>query len=207
MAQYLEIYPENPQQRLLKQAAVFLGKGLVLAVPTDSSYALVCHLDDKNAADTLRRIRGVDEKHNFTLLCGDLKKLAQLANVDNQQFRVLKGATPGPFTFVLEATREVPRRVSHPSRKTIGIRIPEHKTLQMLLEIHGGPLLSTTLIPAGEVMALNDAEEIRSRYENQVAAIINAGPCHLEPTTVVDLTSFPPKVLRHGRGNIELLGL
>ena len=149
MAQFFEVHPDNPHLRLLKQAAGLLQRGGIAAVPTDSSYALVCHLDDKAAADSLRRIRGVDDKHHLTLLCRDLSELASYARVDNQQFRLLKMATPGPYTFILEASKEVPRRLSHPSRKTIGLRVPEHKTLQALLELHGAPLLATTLIPRG----------------------------------------------------------
>jgi tRNA threonylcarbamoyl adenosine modification protein (Sua5/YciO/YrdC/YwlC family) len=139
MAQYFELHPDNPQPRLLKQAVAMLEKGGILAVPTDSSYALVCHLDDKAAADSLRRIRGVDDRHHLTLLCRDLSELANYARVDNRQYRLLKLGTPGPYTFILEATKEVPRRVSHPSRKTIGLRVPEHKVLQALLELHGAP--------------------------------------------------------------------
>ena len=144
MAQFFEVHPDNPQARLLKQAAALLAGGAVAAVPTDSSYALVCHLDDKAAADSLRRIRGVDDKHHLTLLCRDLRELANYARVDNKQFRLIKAATPGPYTFILEASKEVPRRLSHPSRKTIGLRVPAHKTLQALLEMHGAPLPVTT---------------------------------------------------------------
>jgi tRNA threonylcarbamoyl adenosine modification protein (Sua5/YciO/YrdC/YwlC family) len=150
MAQHFSVHPDNPQIRLLKQATALLERGGIVAVPTDSSYALACHLDDKAAADQLRRIRGVDEKHHLTLLCRDLRELATYAIVDNQQFRLLKQATPGPFTFILEATKEVPRRLSHPQRKTIGLRVPDHKVLQELLALHGAPLLATTLIPPGE---------------------------------------------------------
>ena len=180
MAQYFEVHPDNPHPRLLKQAVALLAKGGVLAVPTDSSYALVCHLDDKAAADSLRRIRGVDDKHHLTLLCRDLSELATYARVDNAQFRLVKGATPGPYTFILEASKEVPRRLSHPSRKTIGLRVPEHTTLQDLLALHGAPLLATTLIPPGETEALNDAHDIRARFEHQIAAVIDAGACALE---------------------------
>lgn len=207
MAQYFEVHPDNPQLRLLKQAVGLLEKGGVLAVPTDSSYALVCHLDDKAAADNLRRIRGVDDKHHLTLLCRDLAELANYARVDNRQFRLIKAATPGPYTFILEATKEVPRRLSHPSRKTIGLRVPEHKVLQELLALHNGPLIATTLIAAGETEPLNDAQEIRERYEHQIAAVIDAGACALEPTTVVDLTGGEPVVLRQGRGELSALGL
>jgi tRNA threonylcarbamoyl adenosine modification protein (Sua5/YciO/YrdC/YwlC family) len=207
MAQYFELHPDNPQPRLLKQAAALLTQGGVLAVPTDSSYALVCHLDDKTAADRLRSLRGVDDKHHLTLLCRDLSELSNYAKVDNQQFRLLKAATPGPFTFILEATKEVPRRLSHPSRKTIGLRVPEHRVLLELLAQHGAPLLATTLIPAGETEPLKDAQDIRERYEHQLAGVLDAGACSLEPTTVVDLSSDAPTVLRQGGGDIALLGL
>ncbi|MBU2411092.1 MAG: threonylcarbamoyl-AMP synthase, partial [Gammaproteobacteria bacterium] len=188
MAQFFEIHPDNPQQRLLKQAAALLARGEVLAVPTDSSYALVCHLDDKDAVDKLRRLRQVDDKHHLTLLCRDLSELSTYARVDNKQYRLLKAATPGPYTFLLEATREVPRRVSHPQRKTIGLRVPDHKALCELLTLHGEPLLATTLIPPGESEAMNDAALIRARFEKQIGAVIDAGACASEPTTVVDLT-------------------
>lgn len=207
MAQHFEVHPDNPQIRLLKQAVALLEKGAVIAVPTDSSYALVCHLDDKVAADRLRAIRGVDDKHHLTLLCRDLAELANYARVDNRQFRLLKAATPGPYTFILEATKEVPRRLSHPKRLTIGLRVPEHKVLQDLLALHAAPLLATTLIPIGETEPLNDAQDIRERYERQVAAVIDAGACALEPTTVVDLTGSEPEVLRQGRGELGPLGL
>jgi tRNA threonylcarbamoyl adenosine modification protein (Sua5/YciO/YrdC/YwlC family) len=207
MPQFFEVHPDNPQPRLLKQAVALLEKGEVLAVPTDSSYALVCHLDDKAAADKLRRIRGVDDKHHLTLLCRDLSELANYAKVDNQQFRLIKSATPGPYTFILEASKEVPRRLSHPSRKTIGLRVPEHKVLQALLALHSGPLLATTLIAPGETEPLNDAAEIRERYKKQIAAVIDAGACVREPTTVVDLTGEEPVLIRQGRGTLAALGL
>ena len=208
MAQLFDVHPDNPHIRLLKQAVALLEQGGVLAVPTDSSYALVCHLDDKAAADRLRSIRGVDDKHHLTLLCRDLSELASYARVDNRQYRLLKAATPGPWTFILEATKEVPRRVSHPSRKTIGLRVPEHKVLHALLALHtGGPLLATTLIPPGEDDPLNDAHEIRERYQHQLAAVIDAGACPHEPTTVIDLSGDEPEVLRRGRGDPAELGL
>ena len=207
MAQFFSVHPDNPQARLLKQAVQLLNQGSVLAVPTDSSYALVCHLDDKTAADQLRRIRAVDEKHHLTLLCRDLSELANYARVDNWQFRAIKQATPGPFTFILEATKEVPRRVSHPQRKTIGLRVPDHKVLQELLALHGAPLLAATLIMPGEAMPLNDPEEIRERLEHQVGAVIDAGACSLEPTTVIDMSGDVPEVLRLGQGDPALLGL
>jgi tRNA threonylcarbamoyl adenosine modification protein (Sua5/YciO/YrdC/YwlC family) len=211
MSQYFEVHPENPQPRLLKQAAQLLQKGGVLAVPTDSSYALVCHLDDKAAADRLRRIRQVDDKHHLTLLCRDLSELANYARVDNRQYRLLKLGTPGAYTFILEASKEVPRRLSHPSRKTIGLRVPEHKTLQELLAQHGAPLLATTLIAPGDTQPLNDAQEIRERFEHDLAAVIDAGACALAPTTVIDLTPMgsggDPEVLREGQGPLSALGL
>lgn len=207
MSQFFEVHPDNPQVRLLKQAAQILHAGGVVAVPTDSSYALVCHLDDKAAAERLRKIRQVDEKHHLTLLCRDLSELANYARVDNRQFRLLKLGTPGPFTFILEATKEVPRRLSHPSRRTIGLRVPEHRVLQALLEELGQPLLATTLIPPGETEALNDAEEIRERFEKQLQAVVASGACPLQPTTVIDLSGPEPELVREGRGNPALLGL
>jgi len=207
MAQYFSVHPENPQPRLLKQAVQLLQQGQVLAVPTDSSYALVCHVDDKAAADALRRIRGVDDKHHLTLLCRDLSELANYARVDNRQFRLLKQATPGPYTFILEATKEVPRRLSHPQRKTLGLRVPEHLALQALLELHGAPLIAATLILPGEDEPLNDPEAIRARLEHQIGAVIDAGACAHEPTTVVDMTEDSPRLLRQGRGDPAVLGL
>ena len=207
MAQYFSVHPDNPQPRLLKQAVVLLNQGGVLAVPTDSSYALVCHMDDKAAADHLRKVRGVDDKHHLTLLCRDLSELANYAKVNNTQFRMIKQATPGAFTFILEATKEVPRRVSHPQRKTIGLRVPAHDVLQELLAQHGAPLLATTLIPMGEADPLNDPEEIRDRYEKLIAGVIDAGACTREPTTVVDCTGDAVEIVRQGLGDVALLGL
>jgi tRNA threonylcarbamoyl adenosine modification protein (Sua5/YciO/YrdC/YwlC family) len=207
MPQLFEVHPSNPQTRLLKQATLLLDKGEVIAVPTDSSYALVCHIDDKAAADKLRRIRGVDDKHHLTLLCRDLSEVANYAKVDNQQFRLLKAATPGAYTFILEASKEVPRRLSHPSRKTIGLRVPDHTVLQALLALHSTPLLATTLIAPDESEPLNDAEEICQRYHGRIAAVIDAGACPREPTTVVDLSGGDPVLIRQGRGALTVLGL
>ena len=211
MAQWLQVHPDNPQVRLLKQAVSMLSQGHVLAVPTDSSYALVCHLDDKTAIDQMRRIRAVDDRHHLTLLCRDLSELSVYAKVDNRQYRLLKACTPGAYTFILEATKEVPRRVAHPQRKTIGLRVPDHHTLLQLLELHGTPLLSTSLIPPEETEPLNDAQEIRDRFEHQIAAVIDAGACRMQATTVVDLTPMgtgsDPQLIRHGAGDITLLGL
>jgi tRNA threonylcarbamoyl adenosine modification protein (Sua5/YciO/YrdC/YwlC family) len=211
MAQYFQVHPQDPQPRLLKQAVGLLERGGILAVPTDSSYALACHLDDKAAADRLRQIRGVDDKHHLTLLCRDLSELANYARVDNRQYRLLKSATPGAYTFILEATREVPRRVSHPQRKTIGLRVPDHQALQELLALHGAPLLATTLIPPHERDPLTDPEQIRERFERLIAGVIDAGACPSEPTTVIDLTPMGTGgeaiVVRQGRGDIARLGL
>ena len=207
MAQYFEIHPENPQARLLKLAVALLAKGGILAVPTDSSYALVCHLDDKSAVDRMRRIRGVDDKHHLTLLCRDLGELASYARVDNRQFRLIKSVTPGPYTFVLEASKEVPRRVSHPQRKSIGVRVPAHRALQDLLALHGAALLATTLIAPGDSEPLNDPHAIRERFEHEIDAVLDAGACSLEPTTVVDLTNGAPVLLRQGGGDAAALGL
>jgi tRNA threonylcarbamoyl adenosine modification protein (Sua5/YciO/YrdC/YwlC family) len=210
MAQFLQVHPDNPQPRLLKQAVALLERGGVLAVPTDSSYALVCHLDDKTAVEHLRRIRQVDDKHHLTLMCRDLSELANYAKVDNRQYRLLKAATPGAYTFILEATKEVPRRVSHPQRKTIGLRVPMNRTLLDLLALHGAPLLATTLIAPDETEPLNDAQAIRERFEHALAAVIDAGACAREPTTVVDLTAMAnggdPEIIRQGRGQLDILG-
>lgn len=207
----LIIHPENPQARLLKQAVDILAKGGIAAVPTDSSYALVCHLEDRSAVDKIRQIRKVDEKHHLTLICKDLSELSHYAKVDNRQFRLLKSATPGPYTFILEATKEVPRRVCHPQRKSIGLRVPNHAVLLDLLGLHGAPLLSTTLIAPGDTQAINDPDLIASRFNKAVDIIIDAGACHLDPTTVVDLTSMnngdPPTLIRAGRGDLASLGL
>jgi tRNA threonylcarbamoyl adenosine modification protein (Sua5/YciO/YrdC/YwlC family) len=207
MSQYFEVHPDNPQPRLIRQAVQLLHSGGVCAVPTDSSYALVCHLDDKAAAEALRRIRGVDDKHHLTLLCRDLSELASYAKVDNRQYRLLKMATPGPYTFILEATKEVPRRLSHPSRRTIGLRVPEHRVTQALLEELGQPLLATTLILPGETDALNDPQDIREQLEKRLAAVVDAGACPLEPTSVIDLTGDEPVLIRQGRGDLDRLGL
>ena len=207
MSQYFEVHPENPQLRLLKQAAQILHGGGIAAIPTDSSYAFVCHLDDKAAAENLRRIRGVDDKHHLTLLCRDLSELSSYARVDNKQYRLLKLGTPGPFTFILEATKEVPRRVSHPSRRTIGLRVPAHAVTQCLLDILGQPLLATTLIAPGENEPMNEPHAIRDRFQKLLQAVVDAGPCRVQPTTVVDLTGNTPALIRLGHGDPALLGL
>lgn len=207
MAQYFDIYADNPQPRLLKQAAALLSGGGILAVPTDSSYALVCRLDDKDAVDRIRRVRQINDKHHLTLLCRDLSELASYAHVDNRQYRLLKLGTPGPYTFILEATKEVPRRLSHPSRRTIGLRVPDHRVTQDLLAAFGEPLLATTLIPPGESEPLNDPDEIIARYDALLAGVVDAGACPAQPTTVIDLTGSEPVLTRQGRGDPARLGL
>ena len=207
MTQFFQIHPDNPQARLIKQAAQIIHGGGIVALPTDSCYALVCHLDDKAAVEKLRRIRGIDEKHHLTLLCRDLSEIGAYARVDNKQFRFLKAATPGPFTVILEATREVPRRLSHPSRKTIGLRVPENAIAHALLAELGQPLIGTTLILEGEEDAMTDADGIRDRLEKLIDLIIDGGACSMEPTTVIDLTSDTPELVRQGRGDAAVFGL
>lgn len=207
MSQYFQIHPVNPQLRLIKQAAQIIHGGGIVALPTDSCYALVCHLDDKSAVERLRRIRGIDEKHHLTLLCRDLSEIGVYARVDNKQFRLLKGATPGPFTFILEATRCVPRRLSHPSRKTIGLRVPENCIVEMLLAELQQPLLGTTLILPGDDQPLTAPDTVRERLEKQVDLIIDGGACSFEPTTVIDLSGPEPELVRQGRGDPAVLGL
>ncbi|MCF8163242.1 MAG: L-threonylcarbamoyladenylate synthase [Burkholderiaceae bacterium] len=204
MSQYFQIHPENPQLRLVRQAVQIVGAGGLVALPTDSSYALVCHLDDKAAVERMRQIRGVDDRHHLTLLCRDLSEIANYAKVDNRQYRLLKAATPGPYTFILEASKEVPRRLSHPSRKTIGLRVPENIIAQALLEELGQALIGTTLILPGSDDPLNDAADIRSQLEKHIELVIDGGSCSLLPTTVVDLTGDAPMVLRQGRGDAGL---
>lgn len=207
MSQFFQLHPDNPQPRLLKQAAQIIHAGGIVALPTDSCYALICHLDDKHAVERMRRIRGVDDKHLLTLLCRDLSEIALYARIDNTQFRMLKAATPGPYTFILEATKEVPRRLSHPSRKTIGLRVPENRIAHALLEELGQPLLSTTLILPGQADPLTDPEQIRTLLSKQIELIVDGGACSLEPTTVIDLVGAEPVLVRQGRGNAGLFGL
>lgn len=207
MSQFFQIHPENPQARLISQAAQVIKDGGIVAVPTDSCYALVCHLDDKDAVTRLRRIRNVDDKHHLTLLCRDLSEIALYARVDNQQYRLLKAATPGPYTFILEASKEVPRRLSHPSRKTIGLRVPENRIVQALLEELAQPLIGTTLILPNEEEPLNDPKEVRDRLAKLVDLVIDGGACSLQATTVIDLTGPEPVLQRQGRGDASLFGL
>ena len=207
MTQFFQVHPDNPQLRLIKQAAQIIHGGGIVALPTDSCYALVCHLDDKSAVEKLRRIRGIDEKHHLTLLCRDLSEISTYARVDNKQFRLMKAVTPGPYTFILEATREVPRRLSHPSRKTIGLRVPQSTIAEMLMAELGQPLLGTTLILPGDDEPLTDPDMVLERLGKQVELVIDGGACSFEPTTVVDLTGDEPELIRRGCGDCAALGL
>jgi tRNA threonylcarbamoyl adenosine modification protein (Sua5/YciO/YrdC/YwlC family) len=207
MGQFFQIHPENPQARLIKQAAQIIRDGGVVALPTDSAYALVCRLDDKAAVDKLRRVRGIDDKHHLTLLCRDLSEIALYARVDNAQYRMLKATTPGPYTVILEATRELPRRVSHPSRKTIGLRVPENAITQALLAELGEPLIGTTLQLPGDSEILSDPDIVRERLEKQIELIVDGGAGTLEPTTIIDLTGPEPVLVRQGRGDAAAFGL
>jgi tRNA threonylcarbamoyl adenosine modification protein (Sua5/YciO/YrdC/YwlC family) len=207
MAQFFSIYPDNPQPRLIKQAAEMLRDGAVIVYPTDSGYALGCHLDDKDAVTRIRQIRGLDEKHLMTLMCRDLSELAKYARVDNAQFRLLKNNTPGSYTFILDATKEVPRRLQHPKRSTVGLRIPDHPIALALLEELGEPLLSSTLIMPEEEHPLTDVDEIREHLERLVELVIEGGSVGMEPTTVIDLTDAMPVLLRRGKGPVAHLGI
>ena len=207
MAQLFDVHPVDPQVRSLRQAAQILDHGGVGAIPTDSCYALACHLDDKAAVDRIRQIRRIDERHMLTLMCRDLSDIGLYAKVDNRQYRLLKNATPGPYTFILEATREVPRRLSHPSRKTIGLRVPDHRVAAGLLDVLGQPLLTTTLQLPGDEMPLNDPMDILERLDHQIDFVLDAGACGIEPTTIVDLTGPQAVLIRQGKGAVETLGL
>jgi tRNA threonylcarbamoyl adenosine modification protein (Sua5/YciO/YrdC/YwlC family) len=201
MSEYFEIHPVNPQARLVKLAVDLIRNGAVVAYPTDSAYALGCHLGDKKALDRLRRIRRVDDKHNFTLVCRDLSEIAAYAKVSNTVYRLLNAFTPGPYTFILEATRDVPRRLLHPKRRTIGIRVPDNKIVLALLEELGEPILSTTLILPGESLPITEADEIQAKLGHELDLIIDGGHCGIEPTTVISLVKDVPEVIRVGCGD------
>lgn len=203
----LELHPLNPQLRLIRQAVELLRTGGVIAYPTDSCYALGCHIGDKEALERLRRIREADRHHHFTLVCRDLTEIARYAKVDTRQFRLLKACTPGPYTFIMEATRETPRRLQHEKRRTIGIRVPDHEVPRLMLAELGEPIMSSTLMLPGYDQPLNDGAEIEARLANRVDALLDGGACGLEPTTVVDLATWPPVVLRQGRGSLAPFGL
>ena len=207
MAQFFSLHPEQPQARLIRQAAEIIRAGGVVVLPTDSAYALACQVGDAALLERVRRIRGVDDRHHFTLLCRDLSEIGTYARVDNSQYRLLKATTPGPYTFILEGTKELPRRVLHPKRKTIGLRVPEHAVVSALLAELDGPMLSSTLILAGEELPMTDAEAIRDRLGKLVDLVIEAGYCGPEATTVIDLTSGSPELIRAGRGPLEPFGL
>ena len=206
MSQYFAVHPTHPQPRLIAQAAAIIRDGGVIAYPTDSCYAIGCQIGDKEAMQRLRIIRKIDDKHHLTLMCRDLSEIATYAQVDNVQYRLLKKLTPGSYTFILQASREVPRRLLHPRRKTIGMRVPEHAVAQALLAALGEPLLSATLILPGDAAPLNDAQEIRSRLEHAVDLVLDAGSCGIDPTTMVDLTGAVPQLLRQGKGSVEPFG-
>jgi tRNA threonylcarbamoyl adenosine modification protein (Sua5/YciO/YrdC/YwlC family) len=207
VAQLFTIHPENPQPRLIRQAAEIVRAGGVIVYPTDSCCALGCRLGDKAAMERIRAIREVDERHHLTLVCRDLAEIGQYARVDNVQFRLLKATTPGSYTFILQATREVPKRLLHPSRRTIGLRVPDHKVTQALLAELGEPLLSSTLILPGDELPMNDPDDIRERLERRVELVIDGGPCGIVPTTVVDLTGEVPVIAREGRGSTAPFGM
>lgn len=207
MAQFFSLHPEQPQPRLIKQAAEIMRSGGLVAFPTDSAYALGGHTGDNPLLARIRHIRHVDERHLFTLICRDLSDIATYARVDNAQYRLLKATTPGPYTFILEGTKELPRRVLHPKRKTIGLRIPDHPVVSALLAELGEPILSSTLLLPDEEHPLTDSDEIRRRLEKEVDLIIEAGPCRGEATTVIDLTSGSPELVREGRGSLAPFGL
>jgi tRNA threonylcarbamoyl adenosine modification protein (Sua5/YciO/YrdC/YwlC family) len=204
MSQFFQIHPENPQKRLITQTVSILHNGGVIVYPTDSSYALGCHLGDKAAMERISYIRQTDKNHNFTLVCRDLSELSTYAKVENSAFRLMKALTPGPYTFILLATHEVPRRLQNPKRKTIGLRVPNHPISQAILEALGEPIMSSTLILPGKGMPETEPEIMRELLEKQVDLIIDGGNCGLEPTTVVDLTEETPKILRQGRGSTEI---
>ena len=207
MAQFFSVHPTNPQPRLIRQAAAILRAGGVIAYPTDSSYALGCQLGDLEAAKRIRQIRGVDDAHHLTLVCRDLADAGRFTRLDNWQFRIVRQGIPGAYTFLLPGTREVPRRLLHPKRSTIGLRVPDHPVVSALLRELGEPILSSTLIMAGESAPLNDPEVIRVRLESRIDGVIDAGPCVAEPTTIVDLAVEPAVIVRQGRGDAARLGL
>ncbi|WP_016853544.1 L-threonylcarbamoyladenylate synthase [Halomonas smyrnensis] len=202
MSQFFQVHPDNPQKRLIDQAVEIIRKGGVIAYPTDSGYALGCHLGDKKAIERIKWLRSLDDKHNFTLVCSDLSEIGTYAKVDNAVFRLLKAHTPGAYTFILNATTEVPRLLLHPKRRSIGVRVPDHHITRALLDALGEPLMSVTLIPEGEELPMTDAEEIRDRFGAHLSLVIDGGACHLEPTSVIDLRELPPTVVREGRGDV-----
>ncbi|MBP6724938.1 MAG: threonylcarbamoyl-AMP synthase [Halioglobus sp.] len=202
MSQFYQIHPDNPQVRLIRSAADIIRAGGVVVYPTDSAYALGCHIGDKNALDRIRRIRKLDDRHNFTLVCSDLSEIATYAKVDNAVYRLLRHSTPGPYTFILKATSEVPRRLMHPKRKTVGLRVPDNRIAAALLADLGEPLMSVTLIMPGEEYPMLDPYDIRDTLQHEVDLVIDGGYCGMEPTTVVDLADDVPVILRVGKGDV-----
>ena len=205
VAKLIQIHPTDPQPRLVASIVRIIRDGGLIAYPTDSSYAFGCHIGDKRAMDRIHRIRRTDKKHNFTLVCSDLSEISTYARVDNWAYRMLKSMTPGPYTFVLEATREVPKRLQNPKRRTIGLRVPDHPLVHAMLEALGEPIMSSTLLLPGDQMPLTDPFEIEDRIGAQIEAIVDAGPVGIEPTSVIDLTSGSAEVLRVGRGDVSAL--
>ncbi len=203
MSQYFEVHPDNPQPRLMHQAAEIIRAGGLVVMPTDSTYAIACRLDDQNTVERIRRIRELDKKHNFTLVCRDLSEISIYARVDNSAYRLLRARTPGPYTFLLRATQEVPRRLQHPRRKTVGIRVPDHPVVATLLNELGQPLMSSSLILPGGEFPETDGWEIREKLEQQVDLVIDAGHCGVEPTTVIDLLDAVPAIVRKGKGSVQ----
>jgi tRNA threonylcarbamoyl adenosine modification protein (Sua5/YciO/YrdC/YwlC family) len=203
MSFLLAIHPVNPQPRLVRQAVASLREGSVVAYPTDSCYALGCLIGDKEAMERIRRIRDADKNHNFTLVCRDLSEIAKYARVDNTQYRTLKASTPGPYTFLLEATREVPKRLQNPKRRTIGIRVPDNAIVRMLLAELGEPIMSSTLLLPGDTEPMTDPHEIKERLEHQVDLVIDGGHCGFEPSSVIDLSGPAPVVVRRGKGDVS----
>lgn len=205
MAQYFEIHPENPQKRLIQQAVKIIDQGGLIVYPTDSSYALGCHIGDKSAMERIQRLRQLDKKHHFTLVCSDLSEIGSYAKVDNSSYRLMKTLTPGPYTFLLKATSEVPRRLMNPRRKTIGVRVPDNVITHAILSELGQPIMSSTMIAPGSQDALEDAVTIREAYQHEVDLVIDGGICGVEPTTVINLIDGNPEVLRFGKGDAEFL--
>lgn len=205
MAQFFAIHPDNPQLRLIHRAVDIVREGGVIAYPTDSSYAIGCHIGDKQSMDRVRRIRQLDDKHNFTLVCKDLAQVSTFTKIGNDAYRMIKALTPGPFTFILEATREVPRRLQHPRKKTIGVRIPDHAVAMLLVKELEEPLLSTSLILPGESDGLSDPYEIRERLEHQLDLVIDAGNIEFAETTVIEFTNKGPEIIRQGIGMAPML--
>ncbi len=205
MSQFFEIHPDNPQQRLINEAVTLLERGGVIVYPTDSCYALGCHLGDKKAMQRIRQIRQVDKDHHFTLICRDLSEISNYARVDNDAYRMIKSLTPGAYTFILDATKDVPKRLQHPKRKTIGIRIPDNEIVRSLLETLGQPIMSSTLILPETDLPLTDPYQIRVLLEHEVDLVIDGGFCEIEPSTVIDMTSGLPQVMRHGKGDLSWL--